>query len=170
MTPLDEGSGCHNNLYLTTHNTHNRHPYPWRYSNPQSQQASGRGPCSNRDLLSTWSFITTKWKHQEEARKNSIMEELPYTEDTPVTLKHQILIKWRRTQGEHFPGTTGLITAIKDHVTGRVHLKCDNTRWRTGGEVKGKLANAVGSQYPSHYLGTWCIQHYYRWCAHLGCQ
>jgi len=29
--------------------------------------------------------------------------------------------------------------------------------------------NAVGSQYPSHYLGTWCIQHYYRWCAHLGC-
>jgi len=30
--------------------------------------------------------------------------------------------------------------------------------------------NAVGIQYPSHYLGTWCIQHYYRWCAHLGCQ
>jgi len=28
----------------------------------------------------------------------------------------------------------------------------------------------VGSQYSSHYLGTWCIQHYYRWCAHLGCQ
>ena len=39
-----------------------------------------------------------------------------------------------------------------------------------GGEVKGKLANAVGSKYSSHYLGTWCIQHYYRWCAHLGCQ
>jgi len=32
----------------------------------------------------------------------------------------------------------------------------------TGGEVKGKLANAVGSQYSSHYLGTRCIQHYYR--------
>ena len=31
-----------------------------------------------------------------------------------------------------------------------------------GGEVKGKLANGVGSQYPSHYLETWCIQHYYR--------
>jgi len=29
-----------------------------------------------------------------------------------------------------------------------------------GGEVKGKLANEVGSQYPSHHLGTWCIQHY----------
>ena len=30
------------------------------------------------------------------------------------------------------------------------------------GEVKGTLVNGVGSQYPSHYLGTWCIQHYYR--------
>ena len=39
-----------------------------------------------------------------------------------------------------------------------------------GGEVEGKLANGVGSQYSSHYLGTWCIQHYYRWCAHLGWQ
>jgi len=28
-----------------------------------------------------------------------------------------------------------------------------------GGEVKGKLANGVGSQYSTHYLGTWCIQH-----------
>ena len=55
-------------------------------------------------------------------------------------------------------------------TTGRLQLKGDGTRWRTGEEVKGKLANAVGSQYPSHYLGTWCIQHYYRWCAHLGCQ
>jgi hypothetical protein len=52
----------------------------------------------------------------------------------------------------------------------RVHLKCDGTRWRMGGEMKGKLANGVGSQYPSHYLRTWCIQHYHRWCAHLGCQ
>ena len=31
----------------------------------------------------------------------------------------------------------------------RVQLKRDSTRWRTGGEVKGKLANGVGSQYPS---------------------
>jgi len=52
----------------------------------------------------------------------------------------------------------------------QVQLKCDGTQWRTGGEVKGKLASGVGGQYPSHYLGTWCIQHYYRWCAHLGCQ
>jgi len=45
---------------------------------------------------------------------------------------------------------------------GKVQMKCDGTRRRTGGEVKGKLANGVGSQYPSHYLGTWHIQHYYR--------
>jgi len=48
----------------------------------------------------------------------------------------------------------------------RVQLKCDGTRWCTGGEVKGKLANGVGIQYSSHYLGTWCIQYYYRWCTH----
>ena len=30
----------------------------------------------------------------------------------------------------------------------RVQLKCDGARWRTGGEVKGKLANGVDSQYP----------------------
>jgi len=44
----------------------------------------------------------------------------------------------------------------------RVQLKCDGTRWLTVGEVKGKLANGVQSQYHSHYLGAWCIQHYYR--------
>ena len=52
----------------------------------------------------------------------------------------------------------------------RLQLKCDGTQWRKGGEVKAKLANGVGSQYSSHCLGTWYIQHYYRWRAHLGCQ
>jgi hypothetical protein len=55
-------------------------------------------------------------------------------------------------------------------VLSEVQLKRDGTRWRTGGELKGKVANGVGSQYSSHYLETWCIQHYYRWCTHLGCQ
>jgi hypothetical protein len=35
--------------------------------------------------------------------------------------------------------------------------------WHTvthGREVKGKLANGVGTQYSSHYLGTWFIKHY----------
>ena len=38
------------------------------------------------------------------------------------------------------------------------------------GKWSRKLANGAGRQYSSHYLGLWCIQHYYRWCAHLGCQ
>jgi hypothetical protein len=60
--------------------------------------------------------------------------------------------------------------AVEGLKCGTVQLKCDGTQWRTGGEVKGKLANGVGSQYPSHYLGTWCIQRYYRWFAQLGCR
>jgi hypothetical protein len=59
--------------------------------------------------------------------------------------------------------------ALGEAACSRVQLKCDGTR-RTVGEVKRKLANGVGSQYSSHYLGTWCIQQYYRWCTHLGCQ
>ena len=38
--------------------------------------------------------------------------------------------------------------------TCRVQMKCDGTRRCTGGEVKGKQANGVGSQYSSHYRGT----------------
>ena len=56
----------------------------------------------------------------------------------------------------HFKRLTPLVTAF------RLQLKCDGTRWRTEGEAKGKLANGVGSHYPSHYLGTWCIQDYYQ--------
>jgi hypothetical protein len=52
----------------------------------------------------------------------------------------------------------------------RLQLKCDGTRRRTRGEVKGKLANGAGSQYSSHHLRTRCIQHYYCWCAQLSCQ
>ena len=48
---------------------------------------------------------------------------------------------------------------VTQSISRRLQLKCDGTRWRTGGEVKGKLANGVGSQYSSHYLGTWCAQH-----------
>jgi len=44
--PLDEWSARRTNLYLTTHNAHDRHPWPRRHSNPQSQQASGRTPTS----------------------------------------------------------------------------------------------------------------------------
>ena len=43
-TPLDEWSARRIDLYLTKHNTHNRHPWPRWDSNPRSQQASGRRP------------------------------------------------------------------------------------------------------------------------------
>ena len=43
-TPLEEWSARRRDLYLTTHNTHNRHPCPRWDSNPLSQQASGRRP------------------------------------------------------------------------------------------------------------------------------
>jgi hypothetical protein len=43
------------------------------------------------------------------------------------------------------------------HFGSRLQLKCDGTRWHTGGEAKGKLANEVGTQYSSHYLGTWYV-------------
>ena len=56
-------------------------------------------------------------------------------------------------------------------TTADVHTSAASSRlnWRPPADLNG-LANAVGSQYSSHYLGTWCTQHYYRWCAHLGCQ
>ena len=37
-TPLDERSARRRDLYLTTHNTGNRHPCLRWYSNPQSHQ------------------------------------------------------------------------------------------------------------------------------------
>ena len=43
-TPLDEWSARRRDLYLTIHNTHNKHPCPRWDSNPHSQQASGRIP------------------------------------------------------------------------------------------------------------------------------
>jgi len=68
------------------------------------------------------------------------------------------------------PATFRFVAQHLNHCATAVpHLKCDGTRWRKGVEVKGKLANGMSNQYSSHYLGTWCI-HYYRWCAHLGCQ
>ena len=81
-----------------------------------------------------------------------------------------VLNEWRRSCARSTLGTLRSARRILFLNVRTVQLKCDGTRWRTRMEVKGKLANVVGSQFPSHYLGTWCIQHYYRWCAHLGCQ
>ena len=50
-TPLDECSARRKDLYLTTHNTHNRHLCPRWDSHPQFQQASGLGPRGHWDRL-----------------------------------------------------------------------------------------------------------------------
>jgi hypothetical protein len=51
-TPLEEGSARCRDLYLTTDNTHKRHPCPRRNSNPQSQQTNLRlRPCGHWDRL-----------------------------------------------------------------------------------------------------------------------
>jgi hypothetical protein len=52
-TPLDEWSASRRDLYLTTQNTHDRHPCPRWDSNPQSQQASGRRPAAQTLSLQT---------------------------------------------------------------------------------------------------------------------
>jgi len=43
-TPLNEWSASRRDLYVTTHNTTDKHPCPRRDSNPQGQQASSRRP------------------------------------------------------------------------------------------------------------------------------
>ena len=48
------------------------------------------------------------------------------------------------------PCVLKLVTVGSFKTGSRFQLKCDGTRWRTGGEVEGKLANVVGSQYSSH--------------------
>jgi len=60
---------------------------------------------------------------------------------------------------------------VSSITTPDAHTSAASSRlnWRPPADLNG-LANSVGSQYSSHYLGTRCIQHYYRWCAHLGCQ
>ena len=63
-TPLDEWSPRRRDLYLTTHNNHNKHPCPRWDSKPQSQQAaaadlhlSPRGRCDrpNPGIKEKWS-------------------------------------------------------------------------------------------------------------------
>jgi len=84
---------------------------------------------------------------------------------------HACRFKWtrpfRRKTKFRFCGCA-ITFQLASSTSSKLQLKCACKRWRTGGEVKGKLANGVGSQYSSHYLGTWRIRHYYRWCAHLG--
>ena len=61
-TPLDEWSARRRELYLTTHNIHNRHPCPRWDSNSHSQQASGRRPVLDRTATVTGRYYSTWYK------------------------------------------------------------------------------------------------------------
>ena len=54
-TPLDKWSARCRDIYLTTHNTHNRHPFPRWHSNPQSKERSAFEPAAT----ATGSFYFT---------------------------------------------------------------------------------------------------------------
>ena len=84
--------------------------------------------------------------------------------------KRKWMGNWRMQWVASTPHTTSE-HGVSSITTADAHTSAVSSRlnWRPPADLNG-LANAVGSQYSSHYLGTWCIQHYYRWCAHLGCQ
>jgi len=56
-TPLDEWSARRRDLYLTKHNTADRHPFFRWNSNPQSLQASGRRPTPRGHWGQRWDII-----------------------------------------------------------------------------------------------------------------
>ena len=72
---------------------------------------------------------------------------------SPVTTAAIATATWLTQSLIHNKG----ILQVESSLRGTAQLKCDSTLWHTGGEVKGKLANGVGSKYPSHFLRTWCI-------------
>ena len=127
------------------------------------------------------SSITTADEHTSAASSRLNWRPQPIKMDSSVSPKGEVwfLLMCLHISNSLPPATTApslLHQCQSLHITtwmnnrSTVQLKCDGTWWRTWGEVKGKLANAVGSQYSSHNFGTWRIQHYYSWCAHLGCQ
>jgi len=51
-------------------------------------------------------------------------------------------------QGHHSFGSDRSRLLVSIHaIAGILRSECGGTRWLTGGEIKGKLANGVGSQY-----------------------
>jgi len=66
---------------------------------------------------------------------------------------HLHIVEWqtRRNSGKHWNAQQRSAHCPWDgslsdsHLVGSFQLKRDGTRWRTGGEVKEKLANGVGS-------------------------
>ena len=59
---------------------------------------------------------------------------------------------------------TGLFILLDSSLNVTAHGDAQEGKWRGNWRMQWVASTT------SHYLGTWCIQHYYRWCAHLGCQ
>jgi hypothetical protein len=60
-------------------------------------------------------------------------------------LVHYIIIHYVEQQ-EISKDVSRKVSHFCSWVFGRVQMKCDGTRWRTGGEVKEKQENEVGNQ------------------------
>jgi hypothetical protein len=81
-------------LYLTTHNTHNKHPCPLWDSNSQSQQTSGRRPtpysesCVRLYLLSIIIYYYVVWL----LRFEFPFEESVVIKTTASSAKHYVTI------------------------------------------------------------------------------
>ena len=88
-TPLDEWSVRRRDLYLTTHNTHNKHPCPRRDSNPQSQQASGRRPTPlDRAVAGTGRQLLIVYNHR--ISNNNNMHILGFPAHCFLYLSHSV--------------------------------------------------------------------------------
>jgi hypothetical protein len=69
------------------------------------------------------------------------------------------------TTSEHGVSSITMVTMVIFVTSVRHQLKCDGTRWRTGGEVKGGNWRMEWVASTLHTTSEhWCIQHYYRWC------
>jgi len=78
-TPLDEWSARRRNLYLTILTT-DRHPCPWRDSNPQSQQANGHWgrPLIN---IGTQKLVGLLWTSDQPVAETSTWQHTTLTTD-----------------------------------------------------------------------------------------
>jgi hypothetical protein len=125
-----------------------------RYTSEQDQEGTSWS-YSQAVSKPVWhiSLLCVQWKTPDDGNRNCPKHVKFYSKNKLETLVQLAGFLIRIHHDARLPECQ-----ITHHIFMRIfyacrfQLKCDGTRWRTGGEVKGKLANGVGSQYPSHYL------------------
>ena len=97
-TPLDDWSARRRDLYLTTLTT-DKHPWPRRDSNPQSQQASGRRPTQTaRPLGPANETRAAGWNcHCISLQNNEVVSETRDTWSYQHEVRNDEENKWRRS-------------------------------------------------------------------------